>query len=132
LSESELIELLVLSQSETAQNVMNLTAIVFAYVLTAYFVGAQLSRGWAIGVSFCYTLFIVPIFVGCSMGVQLTSALSTSYVADFPNGSALDIYLVYVEAPVLSQILILAPIGVGWLGSLFYLHLYVRADRSTE
>ncbi len=130
MSESELIELLILSQSETAQSVMNLTAIVFAYVLVAYFVGEKLSKAWSIGVSVCYSLFIIPIFMGCMTGVGLTISLASTYVPKYPNGAVVDDYITYSESPYLVLIVVLLPIVVGWLGSLLYMHLSVRGRGS--
>jgi len=130
-SESEIIELILLSVGETAQTVMNLTAVVFAYVLTAYFVGSQLPRVWAIGISLCYTLFLTPMIVGCITSVSVATSLVSAYLSNFPGGVVADDYAVYGKSPLLILSLVLIPVAVGWLGSLLYMHNYIRKEGAT-
>jgi hypothetical protein len=115
---------------ETGQNVMNVTAIVFAYVLTAYFAGSQLPRIWAIGISLCYTLFVTPVFIGCITGIGVTISLVNAYISNFPGGTLIDNYALIRQSPDLVASLVLIPIVAGWLGSILYMHMYIRKQGS--
>ena len=126
MTEAEVIELIHLSEASTAQNVMNLTAIVFAYLLTAYFVGGKLPKSWATGISFCYTIFVIPVFIGCVTSHRVTVTLTSFYESTFPDGVLVHNYEAYTQVPAAAAILILLPVIIGWLGSLLYMHKYVR------
>ncbi len=64
MEESEVVELIYINMDAIGVYVMNITAIVFAYLVCVYLAGKDLSRSLPIGVSFCFTLYIAPVIVG--------------------------------------------------------------------
>jgi hypothetical protein len=108
---------------------MNFVAIVFAYLVAAYVAGQSLSRNVAIGLSIIFTVFLVPPFMGTlsnlrrafDAGAYLTSHFPDSWAA---QGSVLsfEVYVVLFGVPMIA----------GWLGSLYYMHRYVRGSAQAD
>ena len=124
MGESEVVELIYINMDAIGVNVMNIAAIVFAYLVCAYLVGKELARNLAIGVSFCFTLFIAPVLVGCFNRYGHISSLAEYYKANFPSGPLSQEFDIYLDGSLFGVAIL--PIVVSWIGALVYMHGYVR------
>ena len=122
MTEYELIEVSLASLEGLGYAGMNIVAVVFAYVVAAHFVGKKLSRAAAVCLSIVYSLWLIGPSIGFIRHLELTITTATEYLRLFPNGYA-------AEQPgnfVTSLILVYGPYFMGWIGSLIFMHLYIR------
>lgn len=118
----ELIEAWALATEGLGAAGMNIVTVVFAYVLAAHFVGRSLSRRVVVSVSIVYSLWLIGPFVGFISYLKLANAVSIDYSTMFPDGEA-------IPSPQnlpIAIVLAAGPYILGWIGSLIYMHLFVR------
>ena len=123
MSEFEAYEAFMLTIEMSVLASMNFVAIVFAYLVAAYVAGKALPRNIAIGLSFVYTIFLVPPFVGCLGNLSRAFDGGAYLTTQFPDGWASQgsfvpygVYIVLFGLPMLA----------GWMGSLYYMHKHIR------
>ena len=128
MEESEVVELIYINMDAVGVNVMNIAAIVFAYLVCAYLVGKELTRNLAIGISFCFTIFIAPVLVGCFSRFSHIFSLAHYYKDNYPDGPLAQDFDVFLDGSVFAAAML--PVVIPWIGSLLYMHRYVRKGES--
>ena len=127
MSEFENYEALMMTMEMAVFASMNFVAIVFAYLVAAFVTGQKLSRTVAVTLSTTYTIFLVPHFAGCFGNITTTYAAGVHLSATFPDSWT-------AASATMPMAWLLALFGVpmilGWVGSLFYMHGYVRASET--
>ena len=82
----------------------------------------------AVFLSFIYTAFLIAPLLGLINSLQLNFRVQDQYTTLFPNGWMVpetDMRLFLVMISVL-------PLLGGWIGSLLYMHLFVRGKASSK
>ena len=104
---------------------MGFLSAIVAYVVAAHFVGKSLPQIVAIAISFTYSLFLIGPALGVYGAINRISFIRAQYFLAYPDGSAF--------SPGNTGLLVLAliPLVVGWVGSLLYLHAYVRRSHDS-
>lgn len=121
MSEFEFIEAFYLALNALVDASMSTVAVTFAYIVAAYVAGKQLSQVAAIGMTTIYSLFLMAPLGGMLGACTQIQKTVDQYYASYPEGwafepiSVVGLYLVS-----------LLPVVLGWMGSLAFLHLYVR------
>ena len=127
MSEFEIYEALMMTTEMGVFASMNFVAIVFAYLVAAFVTGKSLSRTVALTLSATYTIFLVPHFVGCLTNITGAYDAGVYLSATFPDSWA-------ATGASIPMAVLLALFGVpmllGWIGSLFYMHGYIRSSDS--
>ena len=122
MTEFEHIEAAQLAMNWLIDGSLNTVTVTFAYIVAAYIAGAQLSKLAAIGMSTLYTLFILgPI--GGILGATRNYVMTIKHYHEaYPGGWA------FGDTPDLTVVtfMTVSPLILGWLGSLAYLHFYLR------
>lgn len=108
---------------------MNFVAIVFAYLVAAFATGERLPRPVAIGVSIIYSIFLVPHFSGCLGAIDRAFSAGAHLSTSFPGSWAtagpplpMEVQFAFFGIPML----------LGWIGSLYYMHFYLRSVEKQE
>jgi predicted PurR-regulated permease PerM len=101
---------------------MNAITAIFAYLIASHFVGEKLPRGMAVCLSVVYTLWLIGPLSGVYGNIVSWSQISAEYLKHYPEG----ILLPGEANVVLSAIVAISPLILGWLSSLYYLHFHVR------
>lgn len=102
---------------------MHFVTMLLAYVLTAYFAGKTLNRAIAVSVSVLYTCFVGgPLATVYGLQFSLDNLLEDVNRA-FPNSAFFENH---AASGTLGIALGFAPAVLGWLGSLIYMHAYIR------
>ena len=112
MSEYELIDLMVSAQAEAGRASMDFVTLLSAYLLCAHFVGASLTRGFAIGVTLLYSLFAIWPIIGVTSAVEIVYGLSVRNEAQ-------------VVGTILPEFAVLVPgitLGICWALSLVYMY----------
>jgi hypothetical protein len=104
---------------------MNFVAIVFAYLVAAYVAGKSLPCNIAIGLSFIFAVFFVPPFMGTLDNLRRAFDAGACLTSQFPDSWAAQSSVLPF---VLYAVLFGVPMIAGWLGSLYYMHVYVRGS----
>ena len=112
LSDFELIELYFMQREAIASDLSVYLSILFAYLATTYFVGANLSRTESIGLSVVYSVFMLYVIFGI-----------TGTAAGF-DATGIAIGFGGYNAPQIMSI----TLGSGWLLSILYINHYVSKD----
>ncbi|GAB5498397.1 MAG: hypothetical protein PsegKO_07080 [Pseudohongiellaceae bacterium] len=122
MDEFEYIEAAQLAINSMIDGSMNTVGVTFAYIVAAYLAGQNLTKSAAVGLTILYTLFIVSPISGV-LGATRSYVLTIErYHQVFPDGWAFGAPPGLFELGVIN----IGPLALGWLGSLFYLHFYVR------
>jgi hypothetical protein len=123
MGEFEIFEALMMSMELSVLASMNFLAIAAAYLIAAYVAGKKLPRVVAVGTSLIYTMFLVPPFNGMIGNLRRVHALGSHLETEFPDSLLITSGTVPFEATVL---LFGLPMIVGWLGSIYFMHAYIR------
>jgi len=127
MSEFELIEAWGIATAGLGNAGMNIITVVFAYVFAAHLAGKNLSRAAVISVSTIYSLWLVGPFVGFMNYLNLSNSTTIKYFTLYPDGSSLPAPGNYAIMMVLSA----GPYALGWIGSLIFMHAYIRNNISS-
>lgn len=126
MTEFELLQAISVASDKIALSAMNVVAVIFAYILAVHFAGKTLTRAMAVFTSVLYSFFLVAPVYAAYIAVLRIAALTDRYRAEFPASD-----LVPMASNVgLTLLLTLAPLAIGWIGSLAYMHLYIRNEES--
>jgi len=122
MSEFEYIEAAQLAMNWLIDGSINTVGVTFAYIVAAHLAGVGLSKLAAVGLSVLYSLFIIGPVSGMLGGARNHVFTVMHYHEAFPDGWAFGdtpdfLYLIAIT---------IGPLFLAWLGSLSYLHLYVR------
>ena len=123
MSEAEAYEALMTTLEMSVLASMNFVAIVFAYLVAAHVGGKSLPRNVAIGLSPIYSIFLVPPFMGCFLNLSRAFDAGAYLTSQYPDSWAAQGSLVPIGV---YSFMFGLPMFAGWLGSLYYLHKYVR------
>src|SRR5210317_2058854 len=117
MSEFEYIQAIELLNSAGREYAILLFSVLFAYCLTAYFIGKELPRFAAISLSILYSYYILVIIVGMvGVGVQYR-AMVESYIESYSS------HTLWVDVTSMTVTwLVVVPYVVAWLGSLVFMH----------
>ena len=126
MGEFEIFEALMMSIELSVVASMNFLAIAAAYLIAAYVAGKKLPRGVAVGTSLIYTMFLVPPFTGMAGNLRRVYDLGNHLEANFPESVLSTSSGISFEATV---ILFGIPMIVGWLGSIYFMHGYIRGEK---
>jgi hypothetical protein len=123
MTEFEAFEAMMMSTELGVGASMNFVALVFAYLVAAFVVGKSLPKGVAIGTSAIYTIFLVPPLNG------VVANFARVYEGDrFIRSTNPDSWLLPADPlslPLLVSLFVF-PMIAGWLGSLYFMHFYIR------
>jgi hypothetical protein len=86
---SEFIELIIQAQESAGSGAMNFVTVLFAYLVTTYFVASRLSRIQVWGITVIYTAFMATSLVGILVSVNLTMNLITQFAEVHPDTAPL-------------------------------------------
>ncbi len=128
MNEFEFFEALNIVANRAQDSALAFITVFFAYVVTAHFVGRGLTRTAAVFVSTIYSAFLIAPLLGLLNSLQLTFSVQDQYVTLFPHGWMVpetDVRLFLVLISVL-------PLLGGWIGSLLYMHLYIRGKERSR
>ena len=125
MSEFEIFEAMMIAMNLAVTASMNFVAIVFAYLVAAFVAGKSLPRGVAIGTSLIYTVFLIPPFNGTINNLRRVYDGDVVIRATYPESWLVPSDPTSFE---LLAFLFAFPMLAGWLGSLYYMHLYTRRD----
>ena len=121
MSEYELLEAISTAGDKLSGGSMNFVAIFFAYLVAAHFVGGRLKKIEAVFLSLIYSLYqFSPASASVGGAIRMVK-LSERYNSEFPASD-----LVNFPSIPLMVTLTLAPLILGWLVSLYYMHGVVR------
>ena len=129
MSEFEYFEAFVMSMELGALASMNFLAIFAMYLIAAYVAGRKLPRSVAVSTSVIYTMFIVPPFGGTVGNFSRAKDVIVQSRADYPESVLFPVPEHPFEA---FLALFVIPMLLGWLGSLYFMHGYVRSTTCKE
>lgn len=123
MSEYELLDLILGAGDSMVSTGLALLTVLFAYVVAAFAAGARLSRTAAISISVLYSLWYMGPLLAFISSLDFLLRTAEEYRSMFPEG-----YAVVSDPPnrLLRLTTSAGPYILGWLGSLVYMHLYVR------
>ncbi len=124
MSEFELIEIAAVANEGVRGAGMNFVTIVFAYVVASHLAGSRLSRAATVSISIIYSLWLIGPIISLFGHLDLYYKTANEYLRLFPEGYA-------GSAPMAFEVILLFAIGpsaLGWIGSLIYMHIYIRKD----
>ena len=125
MTEYELMDVILSAGDSMASTGLALLTVLFAYVVAAFVAGARLSRTAVISVSVLYSLWYMGPLLAFISSVDFMLRTVEQYRLMYPEG-----YAITSDAP--NRLLRIAtsagPYVLGWLGSLVYMHLYVRRE----
>ena len=124
MTEFEFIQASQLAFESLREGAMNVITVVFAYVVAAYFAGRKLTRTASVLVSVVYSLWLIGPFWGVISSVAGMLATADAFYLAFPDSFASfppskARYSLYLLATI--------PMLLGWVGSLVYMHGYIRS-----
>ena len=129
MSEFEIYDAMMMSIDMSVTASMNFVAIVFAYVVAAYVAGKSLPRNVALGTTTAYTLFLVPHFLGMLGNLRRNYDGVVQLQAEYPESwTLIDDPIGFAPLALLFAI----PMFVGWLGSIYFMHGYVRRSQGVK
>jgi len=129
MSEFEHYEALLMSIELSVSASMNFLAIVAMYLIAAFVAGKKLPRSVAAGTSVIYTMFLIPPFVGWFGNLRRGFDLGILAKTNFPDSALFSGSVLPFEAYVtLSSI----PMFMGWLGSIYFMHSYIRKKQRVD
>jgi len=123
MTEFEAFEVIMMSTDMGATASMNFVALVFAYLVAAFVAGKSLPKGIAVGTSAIYTIFLIPPLNGVIGNFTRVYEGDRYMRLTFP-----ETWVIQPE-PLSMEILISLftfPMLAGWLGSLYFMHFYIR------
>ena len=106
---------------------MNFVALVFAYLVAAFVAGKSLPKGIAVGTSAIYTIFLIPPFNGVIVNFIRVYDGDQYMRLTYPDTWTIPSEPLSME---ILMFLFTFPMLAGWLGSLYFMHFYIR--RSPE
>ena len=112
----------------SAEAAMGFFTVFGAYVLTAFLAGRSFSKVAAILVSLLYSFFLLGPIAGILMSIDNLEHLLTLYFQQYPDGVIVRRRVSYETL----LFLILSPLLVGWLASIFYMHGYARKQNTED
>jgi hypothetical protein len=124
MSEFEMFEALMMSIELAVVASMNFLAIVIAFLVASYVVGKELPRSIAVGMTICYTLFLLPPFSGTYRNLTRVYEIGEILLVTYPD-TVLSTRGDLQSATFLVA-LFLVPMFAGWLGSIYFLHGHIR------
>lgn len=125
MTEFELIEVWALATEGLGAAGMNIVTVVFAYVIAAHLAGGKFNRLVAVSISVVYSMWLVGPFIGFISYLNLSHAAAIDYMTMFPDGTAIPDPQNLPVAVVLAA----GPYVLGWIGSLMYMHWYIRGNK---
>jgi len=129
MSEFEIYEAMMMALDLSVTASMNFVAIVFAYVVAAYVAGKSLPRNVALGTSTAYTLFLIPPFAGTLGNLDRNYDGALHLQAEYPESWMLiDDPMGFAPIAFLFAI----PMILGWLGSIYFMHGFIRSKKQTN
>jgi len=129
MSEFELFEALIMSVEVYVLASMNFLAILVAYIVAAYVAGKDIPTPVAVGTSLVYTMFLIPPLSGVIGNVSRTYDLGSHLQAQFPDSPLAAGAGVPLE---ITLSLFCIPMIASWLGSLYFMHLYIRREATSD
>jgi hypothetical protein len=108
---------------------MNFVTILFAYLIAAHLVGSTLPKLIAAGISLIYTMFQIIHFGGMIGNMQRAAAGGEFLAREYPNSWAVIADVLSLET---ALVLIGLPMLLSWLGSIYYMHFYVRRKEQAD
>src|SRR5262245_41647152 len=123
MTEYEYLDLANTADGAIAAGAMNFVTMFFAYVVAAHFVGRRLPSGIALLLSASDSLFLLGPLAQIVRNAQLMVLLTHQHAITNPDG-----LLSRVPAFGSSELLVvcLVPPLLGWVGSIIYMHWYIR------
>lgn len=128
MTELEFADLWYLQQEAIFNQFVALTTTIFAYIVAGHLVARSLSRNVAIGFTSLYCLFAIGPISGYITNLLQLIRIVKEYVAMYPEGWV--VFSIGTQNATASAIIVAAPVFLGFIGSIYYVHFYVRSDRS--
>jgi hypothetical protein len=123
MTEFEYIEATAIMAQLMVSAVLSYFTVLFAYIVSAHFAGKDLPRKMAVGLSLVYSLFIINPLGSYRFSFVYYFQIAEEHAEKFPNSSLipslpdLTAWTIYVG---------LAPLLIGWVASLYYMHFHIR------
>ena len=122
MSEYEFLTAIDSARSFAVQAAMGFFTVFGAYVLTAHFAGKSFSKFAAGSISVLYTLFLTGPITGIITNIFEAARLEVLYFSQYPTGGIVQ----HKASPEVLIMVMVAPLFLGWVSSLVYMHGYVR------
>lgn len=126
MKEVEIFETLMMSVELSAFMSVNFLAVFVVYIVAAYVLGRKVTGTMAVSMSTVYSLFLIPPFIGVIGNLRRAYDLGNYLRNMFPDSP------LATESPMsfeLSAMLFVVPMMVAWVGSLYFMHAYVRGKQ---
>ncbi len=124
MTEHEIVQNLLYMREITNSDTLDFITVLFAYAVLAHFVGASLSRIVAVTASALYSIYTLATLMSLAGLLRSQKMLGQRLHDLYPAASE---YLPAYENVFLGGIiLVVFPLGMGWLFSLYYMHIYIR------
>ena len=131
MSEYELVDLALSSLGHLGTSALYCTTMIFAYLVAAYIIGTKLPQGILWFLTFVYTTALISPLYGMRAGISAYNNTVREYVASYPDGLAfIRSASSMISVPV--EYLTFLPILLSWLGSVAFMHFYMRRRRPTQ
>ena len=129
MTEFQYYEAIMMAVELSALAAMNFLAIVAMYLIAAFVIGSKPPKSIAVATSLIYTMFLIPPLVGTAGNMNRAFRIGGEAQTTYPDsvlfesaGSVvtLDAYLLLFSIPMIA----------GWLGSIYFMHKYVRSGKA--
>ena len=129
MTDVELFDALMRSTELAVLASMNFLAILVAYLVAAYVAGRRIPGAVAVGTSIVYTMFLIPPFSGLVGNLRRAYDLGSVLHSQFPDSPLAGDAVVpfYVSVALFG-----VPMTASWLGSLYFMHLYMRGKEGAD
>jgi hypothetical protein len=129
MSEYELVDLALSSLGHLGTSAPYCTTMIFGYLVAAHMIGDKLPQGVLWFLTFVYTTALISPLYGLRAGIGAYNNTVREYVSSYPDGSGfIRSASSMISAPV--EYLTFLPILLSWLGSVVFMHLYMRRRRT--
>ena len=125
---NDFIELLLLAKQGAASSAMNFVALVTAYFVMVYFVGARLTKLQIWLVSGVYSMFLLFPMNGAIQDLRTANALAAEFHAIFPNEASRFI----AETPTAWQLFVVVAFATWLLSIAFAVNTRKNSGRAHE
>ena len=130
MTEYELVDLSMSGLAHLAISAMGFITVFSGYVIVAFVAGNRLPNGIAWCLTGVYSLFQLSPIWGVVAGLNRINRSTTEYVATYPDGVAFGTDPTGVTGVAIA--LTFLPFMVAWVGSVLYMHAYVRRQAESD
>jgi hypothetical protein len=123
MTEFEYIEVTAIVAQGLGSSILLYFTVLFAYIVSAHFAGKDLPRKMAVGLSLVYSLFIIGPLNSYRFSITYYYQIAEEHAEKFPNSSLIQSL---PDSTAADLYVGLAPLLIGWVASLYYMHSHIR------